>query len=254
MTESIRILIIDDEAPARDRMRELLADCASDLPHVVVGECANGYDALALLGRVPADLALVDIHMPQMSGLEFARHALNLPAPPAIVFVTAHDQYAVQAFEVNALDYLLKPVRASRLATTIGKVAKTRGTVMPTREVLERIDPNPRRHLSVAEHGRILLVPAADILYLKAELKYVTVRTRAREYLIEESLAHLEQEFGAQFMRIHRNCLVAVRAVRGFERAGEEEGEVRWAVLIEGSDEKLMVSRRQWPLVKALAK
>jgi len=121
MNAVLRILIVDDEQPARERMRELLGDCAAQYPHNIVGECANGYEALAALSGKAADLVLVDINMPQMSGMEFARHALNLPDPPALVFVTAHDQYAVQAFEVNALDYLLKPVRATRLAAALHK-------------------------------------------------------------------------------------------------------------------------------------
>jgi two-component system response regulator AlgR len=250
----LRILIVDDEEPARERMGELLADCAGEYPHSVVGVCANGYDGLTALSREPADLVLVDIHMPQMSGIEFARHTVNLPQPPAIVFVTAHDQYAVQAFELNALDYLLKPVRASRLAAALAKVAKARGETPPGRELLASIDPHPRRHLSVSERGRILLLPVGDILYLKAELKYVTVKTAQREHLIEESLAQLEQEFSDLFVRIHRNCLVARAAIRGFERAAEDEGDAGWAVLLEGGGEKLLISRRQWPVLKALAK
>jgi two-component system response regulator AlgR len=254
MNAPLRILIVDDEAPARERMGELLADCAGECPHRIVGACANGYDALEVLSREAADLLLVDINMPQMSGMEFARHALNLPAPPAIVFVTAHDQYAVQAFEVNALDYLLKPVRATRLAAALAKAGRARGEAPPSRELLASIDPHPRRHLSVTERGRIVLLPVGDILFLKAELKYVTVKTAQREHLIEESLAHLEQEFGGQFVRIHRNCLVARAAIRGFERAAEDDGEAGWAVVLEGLAEKLPISRRQWPVLKALAK
>ncbi len=258
MNAPLRILIVDDEAPARERMRELLADlanaAAADCPNSIVGECANGYDALEALSHEAADLVLVDIHMPQMSGVEFARHALKLPLPPAVVFVTAHDQYAVEAFEVNAIDYLLKPVRATRLAAALHKASKASADNRPSRELLASIDPHPRRHLSIVERGRILLLPLTDVLYLKAELKYVTVKTAQHEYLLEESLAHLEQEFAGQFVRIHRNCLVAKAAIRGFERVAEEEGEAGWAVLLAGSDEKLPISRRQWPLVKGLAK
>lgn len=254
MSEPLRILIVDDEAPARERMRELLADCASECPHSVIGECANGYDGLAALSRETADLVLVDIHMPQMSGIEFARHLLKLPAPPATIFVTAHDQYAVRAFELNAIDYLLKPVRAARLAAALHRAAKAGNDKRPGRELLASIDPHPRRHLSIVERGRILLLPLGEVLYLKAELKYVTVKTTQREYLLEESLAHLEHEFGDQFVRIHRNCLVARAAIRGFERVAEEQGEAGWAVLLEGGGEKMSISRRQWPALKGLAK
>lgn len=247
----LRVLVIDDESPARARMRELLDDCQAETPNVVVGEAANGLEGLEVLSSTEADVALVDIHMPGMSGIEFARHMQLLATPPAIVFITAHDQYAVKAFELNAVDYLLKPVRAGRVAAALRKAA---GGARVTREVLDRVDPHPRRFLSVSERGRVTLVPLADVLYLKAELKYLTVRTRQREYLIEESLAHLEEEFAGLFVRVHRNCLVARRSIRGFERIAGDESEAGWAVLLDGCDEKLPVSRRQWAQVKLLAR
>lgn len=246
----IRVVIVDDEQPARSRMRELLEDCRADLPYALAGEAANGVEGLQVVAAVQADVVLVDIHMPEMSGIEFARHLQVLERPPAVIFVTAHDQYAVEAFEVNALDYLTKPVRAARLLTALKKAA---GGGRLSRGVLERIDPAPRRHFSVAERGRVILVPVAEVLYLRAELKYVTLRTREREHLVEESLAQIEQEFGEVFVRIHRNCLVARRRIRGFERGAESEGEAGWSVVLEGLDEKLPVSRRQWPQVKAVA-
>jgi two-component system response regulator AlgR len=246
----IRVVIVDDEQPARSRMRELLEDCRADLPHSLAGEAANGVEGLQVVAAVQADVVLVDIHMPEMSGIEFARHLQVLERPPAVIFVTAHDQYAVEAFEVNALDYLTKPVRAARLLTALKKAA---GGARLSRGVLESIDPAPRRHFSVAERGRVILVPVAEVLYLRAELKYVTLRTREREHLVEESLAQIEQEFGGVFVRIHRNCLVARRWIRGFERGAESEGEAGWSVVLEGLGEKLPVSRRQWPQVKAMA-
>jgi len=246
----IRVVIIDDEQPARSRLRELLEDCRSELPHSVAGEAANGVEGLQVAAAAQADVVLVDIHMPEMSGIEFARHLQVLERPPAVIFVTAHDQYAVEAFEVNALDYLTKPVRAARLLSALRKAAS--GARL-TRGVLESIDPAPRRHFSVAERGRLTLVPVAEVIYLRAELKYVTLRTREREHLVEESLTQIEQEFGSVFVRIHRNCLVARRWIRGFERGAETEGEVGWSVVLEGLEEKLPVSRRQWPQVKTLA-
>jgi two-component system, LytTR family, response regulator AlgR len=246
----IRVVIVDDEQPARSRMRELLVDCQADLPHTVAGEAANGVDGLQVVAASGADVVLIDIHMPEMSGIEFARHLQVLERPPAVIFVTAHDQYAVEAFEVNALDYLTKPVRAARLLTALRKAVN--GARL-SRGVLESIDPAPRRHFSVAERGRVTLVPVADVIYLRAELKYVTLRTREREHLVEESLTQIEHEFGSVFVRIHRNCLVARRWIRGFERGAETEGEVGWSVVLEGLGEKLPVSRRQWPQVKGLA-
>ncbi len=250
MSAVLRVVLVDDEAPARARLKELIADCAPLAPAEVVGEAANGREALALLESVAADLVLVDIRMPQMSGIEFARHALGLERPPAIIFVTAYDEYAIEAFELHALDYLLKPVRRARL---LSAMERARHLAAPARDALRGLLPEPRRHLSVPERGRITLVPVADILYLKAELKYVTVRTSEREFLLEESLAHLEQEFGQALVRIHRNCLVAKAHIRGFEKADAEEGEHNWVVLLHGCAEKLGVSRRQWPLLKELA-
>jgi two-component system, LytTR family, response regulator AlgR len=246
----IRIFIVDDEAPARARIKELLGDLANELPTAVVGEAGNGQEGLVMLQSMPADVALVDVQMPEMNGLEFARHAAQLERPPAIVFATAHDQYAVAAFEVNALDYLLKPVRAVRLKSALLKASQT-GPVK--REPLERAATSPRHYLSVSERGRISLVPVLDILYLRAELKYVTVRTKDREFLVEESLTQLEQEFAGVFVRIHRSCLIARRLIKGFERTAAEDGDnAGWAVMIHGCDERLPVSRRQWSTVKSL--
>jgi two-component system response regulator AlgR len=251
MSAPVRVFLVDDEAPARSRLRELLGDLAATLPNVVVGEAANGREGIARLPDADADVALVDIQMPQMSGMELARHLAQIERPPAVVFVTAHDEYAVEAFEVNAIDYLLKPVRASRLEAALRK-ALANGPLEAA--ALHRAVLGPRRFLSVTERGRILLVPVADILYMKAELKYVTLRTAEREFLLEESLTSLEQELGALFARVHRNCLVARRAVKGFERMTDPDGEgAGWAVLLEGWADPIPVSRRLWPTVRTLA-
>jgi two-component system response regulator AlgR len=246
----LKVVLVDDEAPARMRLKELIADCAPQVPAKVVGEAGNGREALELLESIAADVLLVDIRMPQMSGIEFARHALALESPPAIIFVTAYDEYAIKAFELRALDYLLKPVRRARL---LAALTRARDIGAPGRETLRGLESAPRRHLAVPQRGRITLVPVADIVYLKAELKYVTIRTAEHEYLLEESLAHLEQEFADNFVRIHRNCLAAKSRIRGFEKAEVQDGEQGWLVLLEGCAEKLSVSRRQWPLVKELA-
>ncbi|HEY6240033.1 MAG TPA: LytTR family DNA-binding domain-containing protein [Burkholderiales bacterium] len=245
----LRVVIVDDEEPARNRLRELLEECREELPHSIAGEAANGVEGLQIAAASGAEVVLVDIQMPEMSGIEFARHLQVLEHPPAVIFVTAHDQYAVEAFEVNAVDYLTKPVRAARLLAALKKAAN--GARL-SRGVLESIDPAPRRYLSAAERGRVTLVRVSEVIYLRAELKYVTARTRSREHLVEESLTQLEQEFGGVFVRIHRNCLVARRLIRGVERGAETEGEVGWSVVLEGLEEKLPVSRRQWPQVKSL--
>ncbi len=251
MSGPLRVFIVDDEPPARERIAELLEDCRGEVPNAVAGEAANGIEALARLPGAAADVVLVDMHMPGMNGIELARHLQGLEPPPAVIFVTAFDQYAVQAFEVNALDYLLKPVRAVRLAAALRKAA---GAAAPRREALEQADAQPRRFLSAPERGRVSLVPVADILYLRAELKYVTARTPEREFLIEESLAQLEREFEDRFVRVHRNCLVARDRIRGLERLADEEGEARWAVIVEGVPDPISVSRRQWAAVKLRVK
>jgi two-component system response regulator AlgR len=189
--------------------------------------------------------------MPGMRGLEVARHLAGLELAPAVIFVTAHDRHAVEAFELNALDYLMKPVRASRLAAALRK-ARTSGP--PARERLAKAASQPREYLSVTERHRIVLVPVRDIVFLRAEMKYVTLRTRAAEHLIEESLVALEREFAGLLVRVHRNCLVARAAVRGFERADGGEDEAHWNVVLDGVPERLPVSRRQWSEVRALVK
>jgi two-component system, LytTR family, response regulator AlgR len=243
---SLKVFIVDDEAPARERLKELLGDIAAEVPSSIVGEARHGVEAIDLLPASGAELVLLDINMPGMSGLEVARHLAALEQAPRIVFVTAHDRHAVEAFELNALDYLLKPVRAERLAAALRKAA------VPAQEQLVKAAEAPREYLSVAERNRIVLVPVRDILFLRAEQKYVTVRTRSREHLIEEPLVTLEREFAVRFVRIHRNCLVARAAIRGFERAPGEDDDAHWLVLLDGIEERLPVSRRQWPLLRDL--
>jgi two-component system response regulator AlgR len=246
----LRVFVVDDEAPARSRLRVLLKDVERELPNALVGEAENGVAAIDRIQETEADVALIDIRMPVMDGIECARHLGKLARAPAVVFVTAYDQYAVQAFELNAIDYLLKPVRAQRLVAALQKV-QPRVPVDPVR--LAALGGESRQHLSSSERGRILLVPVTDILYLRAELKYVTARTREREFVLEESLAQLEQEFPDRFVRAHRNCLVAREQIAGFERDTGEDAEGRWRVLLKGCGEKILVSRRQWPNLRSAA-
>jgi len=241
----LRVLIVDDEAPARHRLRDVLADCSADLRVDIVGEADNGLTALTLVQEQPVDAVLLDIRMPGMDGLECAAHFNRLSTPPAIIFSTAYDAYACQAFDLNAVDYLLKPVRADRLVRALSRAHRlTAATLDHLREVL----PKARTHLSVNEKGRIVLIPVADILYLKAELKYVSVYTAAREFLIEESLTRLESEFGDAFLRIHRNCLVARARIREIGKLpGDDEGHF---LRLDGLGERLMVSRRQYSTLR----
>ena len=247
----LKILIVDDEAPARRRLRELLDDCAGALPLLVLGEAGSGREALALLGSTPADLVLSDIHMPDMDGIELGRHLLKLPVPPVVIFTTAYHEHAIDAFEVHAIDYLVKPVRVQRLLAALQKVPRLK----PLSDArLERLPAAARRFLSVTERSRVVLVPIEEVVYLKAELKYITIRTREREYLLEESLTKLEDEFGARFVRVHRNCLVARGAIRGFERHVSAEGDAHWEVLLRDIAESLPVSRRQQYIVREIGR
>jgi len=248
--QSLRVVITDDEAPARSRLRDLLQDCAATLPIELVGEAANGRELIELLQEREADLVLLDIRMPEMDGLEAAQHLQKLPDPPKIIFTTAFDAYAVKAFELHAVDYLLKPIRLRRL---FDAVTRARALTPLRLDVLKDLAPEARTHLSVQERGRVILVPVPDILYLRAELKYVSIRTREREFLLEESLTRLEQEFASRFVRIHRSCLVAKAHLSGFEKAAED-GEGGWVALLKGVEEKLPVSRRQAHVVREFGK
>lgn len=244
----LAVFIVDDEPPARNRLKDLLTDCAEQLALTLVGEAGNGIEALDKLSEIHADVVLVDIRMPQMDGIELAQHLNKLHKPPVIVFTTAYDSYAVKAFEEHAIDYLLKPIRLGRLFEAL---TRARSAVPVRSEVLQELTPEPRKNLSIHERGKIMLVPIEQVLYLRAELKYITVRTVEHEYLIEESLISLEKEFAARFIRIHRNCLVAKEEIVGFEKIAEtEDSEAHWAVKLKGLDELLPISRRQQFIVK----
>lgn len=244
----LTVFIVDDEAPARSRLKELLTDCAAQLPLECVGEASNGIEALDKLSEINVDVVLIDIRMPQMDGIELAQHLNKLPEPPAIIFTTAYDTYAVKAFELHAMDYLLKPIRLGRLFDAL---THARNSVPPSIEVLQDLLPEPRKNLSIHERGKVRLIPIEEVLYLRAELKYVTVRTSEHEYIIEEALSMLEKEHAARFVRIHRNCLVAKKAIEGFEKIMDaENGEPHWAVKLKGLEEKLPISRRQQFIVK----
>ena len=243
----LKVFIVDDEAPARARLRSLLDDCRVSLPNIVVGEAGCIQDALHLLASHEADVVLLDYDMPGGDGLDCARELACSPKPPVVVFVTAHDQHALAAFDVGALDYLLKPVRLTRLEASLRRVLRSTqageaGQIAPA--VLSE------RHLTINDRGRVLRVNVQEVLYLRAELKYVTLRTREREYVLTETLSQLEQDYSPAFVRIHRNCLVNRQHLMGFQ-LGREDGEERWFALLRDWPERLPVSRRQTHVVKA---
>lgn len=240
---TLQALIVDDESLARSRLRTLLGDCGSPAVRVV-GEAANATQAIALLRQQAFDVALLDIHMPGADGLTLARTLRELPKPPAIVFVTAHAEHAVQAFEIEAVDYLTKPVRLERLQQSLQKVERLA-------QVRKGLGPDLAEEcLVIQERGRTERVPLSEVLYFKAELKYITVRTAAKSYILDGSLSELEEKYPTQFMRIHRNALVARRAVRALEKHYDPEEGEGWAVRLIGIDELLSVSRRQLSAVR----
>lgn len=248
MTDTaLSVLIVDDEPLARMRLRSLLADATQ--PRVqVLAEAGSAAEALHALARQPVDLVMLDIHMPGLDGLGLAERLRAQQPAPAVVFVTAHAEHALQAFELEATDYLTKPVRRERLAQALQRVAARQGRVpVPAAPVDER--PT----LVVSDRGRVLRIPLSELVYLRAEMKYVTLRTRSHSYVLDDSLGELEQRLGEAVIRIHRSVLVARQAVRALARhpldSGEDTGE-GWAVQVEPTGEWLPVSRRQLSAVR----
>jgi two-component system response regulator AlgR len=239
----LRILVVDDEALARSRLRTLLGDCKSPGAAQVI-EAANATQAIEALRRQSFDLALLDIHMPGADGLTLARMLKDHPNAPLVVFVTAHAEHAVNAFELEAADYLTKPVRLERLQTTLQKIERSM-------QYMRDLEPDsPEEVLIIQERGRTLRLPLTQVLYFKAELKYITVRTPEKSYLLDGSLSELEEKYTGKFMRIHRNALIARRAVRALEKQRDPEEGEGWAVRLEGIEELLFVSRRQVAAVR----
>ncbi len=247
MNSALHILLVDDEALARQRLRTLLADAARGdpaLPPLVLQEADSAEQAWALL-QAPGhiELMLLDIHMPGMDGLMLAERLRGLARPPALVFVTAYSLHAIHAFELEALDYLTKPVRLARLQQMLAKLLRQRAPAAAAQET-----PNA---LLIHDRGRTERVPLDEVLYFKAELKYLTVRTATHSYILESTLNELDARHGAQFLRIHRNALVARHALRTLEKYHDPEEGDGWGVRLQGIDEPLAVSRRQLAAVRA---
>ena len=243
LSQTLRVLLVDDEPLARARLRTLLGDCPPPQP-LVLGEAGDAVAAMAWLSRNACDVVLLDIHMPGADGMQLAQAVQTLPQPPAVVFVTAHAEHAVQAFELDAVDYLTKPVRLERLVMALKKAEQRLS-------VNKAVEPEKLSNfVLIHDRGRTERVPLADIVYLRAELKYVTVRTRERTLIYDGSLAEFEERHGAHWLRIHRNALVARHAIRALEKHHDAEEGDGWAVRLRGTDEALAVSRRQLAAVR----
>ena len=230
----MKVVIADDEPLARERLRSLLAEHAGV---EVVAEADNGLAALLACAEFHPDVVLLDIAMPGVDGLEAARHLAAFDPRPAVVFCTAYDAHALSAFEAAAIDYLMKPVRPERLSAALERAR----TFIGGREALApAANQQARTHLCARLRGSLRLIPVDDVHYLQAEEKYVVVHHARGEDLVEESLKSLEDEFGARFVRIHRNCLVARHELVELRRIND--GRVQ-AILRHGK-EPLEVSRR----------
>jgi two-component system response regulator AlgR len=242
----MKTLIVDDEPPARARMVSLLAELGGV---DVLGEAGDGRTAVEICSRLAPDLVLLDISMPLMSGLEAARHLAALEPAPAVIFCTAYDEHALAAFDANAVDYLVKPIRAERLQAALAR-AQRYSVATVARVQAAAAESVRRTHLCARVRGNLVMVPVVDIEYLVAEDKYIRVRYARGEVLVEESLKMLEAEFEDRFVRIHRNCLVAKNSLAGLERVGEE----RIFVRLTGREERLEVSRRNLPALRKFVK
>jgi two-component system, LytTR family, response regulator AlgR len=242
---SLKVLIVDDEALARARLRTLLGDCREPLA-IAQGEADSAVSAMQAVQREHFDVVLLDIHMPGADGMALARELRRLAHPPAVVFVTAHAEHAVAAFELEATDYLTKPVRLERLQAALQKV--------------ERTIQHPPGHLAelsqdvliIQDRGRTERVALPEVIYFKAELKYVTVRTLDKSHILDGAISDLEARYGERFLRVHRNALVARHTMRALEKHHDPEEGDGWALRLAGVDDRVLVSRRQLAAVRAV--
>jgi two-component system response regulator AlgR len=247
----LRVLIVDDEPLARVRLAALVAE-SLDPRCEVLAQCANARQAADWLREYEADVVLLDIQMPGAPGTTLAADLQRAADPPAVVFVTAHGEHALAAFDLDATDYLTKPVKRDRLFAALQRAARRRTAAA------DAAAGGAAPVLVVSERGRVVRVPLAEVLFLKAELKYVTLRTSARSYILDDSLTDLEQRLGEHVLRIHRNALIARHALRALERRkladaqddADDGNEIGWAVQVAGIDEWLAVSRRQLGAVR----
>ena len=236
----MKVLVVDDEELARQRLKRLLEELGSD--YEFVGEASNGKDAVVFCSRHEVDVVLMDINMPGMNGLEAAIELAGQDLPPAVIFTTAFSEHALSAFDANAADYLLKPIRREKLQLALEKASQ------PTRLQASKLVQGNDQYLVAKYRGGIERIPVSDIYYFQADNKYVVARHRDGEVLLEDSLKSLEERFAAHFIRIHRNALVALDKIRSLEKDSESGCRIRMVNI----DDVLEVSRRHLPGVREL--
>lgn len=237
-----RVIICDDERLARERLVRLLEDIGG---YELVGLAEHGEQALDLVREYHPDIVLMDMRMPVMDGLTCARHLAQMDSPPAIIFCTAFDEHALEAFSVQAAGYVLKPVSRESLREALARACRVNQLQLESlrQQPLQQERPNCRSHITARTHRGIELIPLDEVRYFLADHKYVTVRHEQGEVLIDETLKELEEEFGDRFIRIHRNALLSLNYLEGLEVVATGQYRVR----IRGLDERLTVSRRHLP-------
>ncbi len=236
----MKVLVVDDEQPARERLRQLLDD---EDGYECIGEAGNGLDAVTLCNQLQPDIVLLDIRMPGLDGIETAHHLNSQDQPPAVVFTTAYDEYAIDAFDARAVGYVLKPVRRSKLAAALAQASRLAPATLQAAASDARIE-STRRHVCSRVHGELKLIPVTDIVCFRADQKYVTVDHKNGQDLIDDSLKMLAEEFSAEFVRIHRSVLVAVSRIDRIEKTDDGRSRV---VLRDNSQvgvKELIISRR----------
>jgi two-component system, LytTR family, response regulator AlgR len=252
----LNVMVVDDEHLARARLKTLLADC-QDPPCILALEASDAMQAMTCLRGQTVDVVLLDVRMPGADGLQLARELRHIRPELSIIFVTAHSEHAVDAFDLDVTDYLTKPVRAQRLQKALQKALLKKEQLT---HISQGLKPDlSQKFIVIQDRGRTERVPLSEVLYFKAELKYVTVRTAQRSYILDGSLTELEAEHRLEFLRIHRNTLVARREMRALERCSSVDeddpqgvGAQGWAVRLRHSDEPLLVSRRQLASVRGV--
>ena len=240
----MKVLIVDDEQLARDRLARMLGEIEGV---TVVGQAANGMQAVERCDALTPDIVLLDIRMPGMDGLEAARHMAGMEEPPAVVFCTAYEEHAIDAFNVQAVGYLLKPVRRDDLVRVIASATRPNRAQLAALSVEEG---SKRTHISARTRRGLELVPIDDVCFFQADQKYVTVRHPGGELLIDDTLKELEDEFGERFIRVHRNALVSAKHIIGLDRNEEGQYQIRLRGVPDGID----ISRRHVADVRRLIK